>query len=246
MNFDPTTDVDKFQITLFLTPPHSCGYLPDQSASTLFVDPMYKMNAASFQFLLGRGFRRSGSQVYRPYCGACQACVPVRIPVSSWDMKRSFRRIIKRNRVLNVKICSPEFSEERFLLYKKYVASRHADGPMANPSESDFLSFLGCTWGKTLFVEFRLNDQLLMVAVLDHQAGTLSAVYTFFDPEEKKRSLGTYGILWAIEEARRLGKQWLYLGYWIDSCQKMAYKSRFFPLEAYVGQEWVVLSDDCS
>jgi leucyl-tRNA---protein transferase len=243
MNFDPSSGVDTFRLTLFLTPPHSCGYLPGRSASTLFVDPMYPMSSEIYQFLLAQGFRRSGTQVYRPYCGSCQECIPIRLSVSDFKPGRSFRRILKKNQDLTMESVAPLFSEERFTLYQDYIKDRHDDGPMANPEPDDFTSFLGCTWGQARFVEFRLEGRLVMVAAVDHQSLSLSAVYTFFDPQLSPRSLGTFAILWEIEEARRLGKEWLYLGYWIPNCQKMAYKSRFKPLQAYRKKQWVWLAN---
>ena len=241
MNFDPATAADKLRLTLFLSPPHPCGYLSQVSAATLFVDPMYRMSSTTYQLLLGRGFRRSGSQVYRPYCGECQACVPVRIPVASYKPQKSLRRVWKKNLDLSVEICAATYTDERFALYKSYLEARHHDGPMANPEPDDFVNFLGCTWGKTRFLEFRRQGQLLMVAVVDEQSNSLSAVYSYFAPAESKRSLGSYAILWEIEEARRMGKQWLYLGYWVEACKKMSYKSRFKPMQVYHEQKWMLI-----
>jgi leucyl-tRNA---protein transferase len=238
MNFDPSSATDKLRLTLFLTPPHPCGYFPDRSAATLFVDPMYKMTPDIYQLLLGQGFRRSGVQVYRPYCGICQECLPVRVPVELFRPGKSFRRILKKNRDVVAELSSPQFSQERFDLYQTYITDRHGDGPMANPSPDDFISFLECSWGEARFVDFRLQGRLVMVAVLDYQDDSLSAVYTYFDPAESQRSLGTFAILWEIEEAHRLGKEWFYMGYWVENCQKMSYKARFRPMELYRGRKW--------
>ncbi len=238
MNFDPSSGSDKLRLTLFLTPPHVCGYFPERMAATLFVDPRYRMTPTVYRLLLARGFRRSGVQVYRPYCGECQDCVPIRIPVESFKAGRSFRRVWNKNRDLTVTVSQALYSDERFQLYKSYIDSRHDDGPMADPSIDDFTSFLDCSWGTPHFVDFRLDGRLVMVATLDYMQDSLSAVYTYFDPALSRRSLGTYAILWEIAEARRLGRQWLYMGYWVETCRKMSYKSRFRPMEVYKEQQW--------
>jgi arginine-tRNA-protein transferase len=128
--------------------------------------------------------------------------------------------------------------EEHFQLFQRYQRARHAEGGMADAGREAFMDFLGCAWSDTRFVEFRLGDDLLAVAVVDRLLGGLSAVYTFFDPRQSARGLGVFAVLWQVEEARRLGLDWLYLGYWIRDCRKMAYKSRYRPLEAWVDGVW--------
>ncbi|MBF0427555.1 MAG: arginyltransferase [Magnetococcales bacterium] len=228
---------------LLLSQPHACGYLPDPMAATLYVDPTTPMDMAKFEYLLSIGFRRSGTIVYRPWCAECTACIPVRLPVAAFNPSRSLRRIIKRNQDLTVHQEEPVFTAERFDLYRRYLNSRHADGPMANPSETDFYDFLHSEWCTVRFIDFRLQGRLLLTAVMDQLPNTLSAVYSFFDPDENHRSLGSYAILWEIEQALRLGLPWLYLGYWIADSQKMRYKSRFQPLEAYILRQWRLLPE---
>ncbi|MBF0426380.1 MAG: arginyltransferase [Magnetococcales bacterium] len=226
------------RLNLFLTPPHACGYLPDQRASTLFVDPSDTMHPALYEQLLERGFRRSGKHVYRPFCSACRACVPVRIPVAEFHMQRSLRRVWKRNADLTHRDLAPEWHPDHFDLYRRYLNHRHHGGPMDNPQPETFIEFLVGEWPHTRFHEFRLHGRLVMVAVVDNQPESLSATYTFFDPELEARSLGTYAILWEAAHAQQLGKSALYLGYWIAACRKMRYKGRFRPLEAFDDTRW--------
>ncbi|MBF0445576.1 MAG: arginyltransferase [Magnetococcales bacterium] len=239
MNFDPTSRDDLLRLTLYLTPDHDCGYFRGRSAATLYVDPAYEMSALTYQFLLYQGFRRSGNQVYRPYCSDCHECIPIRLPVEKFKLSKSLRRVWKKNQDLTVKIFPPSLTQERFELYHAYINNRHDDGPMVNPTPDDFLSFLDCSWGQTQFVEFRQDAKLLMVAVMDSLDDSLSAVYTFFDPTFASRSLGTYAVLWEIQEAQRIAKEWLYLGYWVKACKKMRYKSRFKPMQIYQERNWV-------
>jgi leucyl-tRNA---protein transferase len=239
MNFDPSSSDDLLRLTLYLTPDHVCGYFKGRSAATLYVDPAYEMSARTYQFLLYQGFRRSGDQVYRPYCKDCHECIPIRLPVEKFKKSKSLRRVWNKNQDLEVETFPPSLTQERFELYRAYINTRHDNGPMVNPTPDDFLSFLDCSWGQTPIVEFRLDGKLLMVAVMDRLDDSLSAVYTFFDPAFASRSLGTYGVLWEIQEAQLLGKEWLYLGYWVEACKKMRYKSRFKPMQIYQERKWV-------
>ncbi len=229
------------RLNLYLTPPHPCGYLPGREAATLFVDPGQPMNPALYDHLLERGFRRSGEHVYRPYCGACRSCVPVRIPVARFQPGRTLRRIWKRNRDLVHENRTSGFRREYFELYRRYLAIRHSGGTHGQPEPADFMNFLGAHWAHTRFHEFRLDGRLALVAVTDVQPHSLSAVYTFFDPDLAARSPGTFAILWQTAQALREGRSWLYLGYWVADCPKMSYKARFNSLEAYDEGGWITL-----
>ncbi len=134
-----------------------------------------------------------------------------------------------------------KFREEHFELYQRYVNHRHNDGSMANPSKSDYHRFLICDWTETLFFEFRMNRQLVAVAVSDIMNSGLSAVYTFFDPDHNSRSLGHFAILNQIEQVLSRDLEYLYLGYWIKNCNKMNYKIRYRPLEGFFSDQWIPL-----
>ena len=227
-------------LALYITDWHSCSYLPDLEARTLFVDPSAPMDGATYQALLAQGFRRSGAHIYRPACGACERCIPLRVPVRDFAPNRSQRRNLARNGGQVVLRDSPaRFDPEQYALYCAYVQSRHAGGSMAEASETSYREFLVAPWGgETRFLELRIGERLIAVAVTDRLPGCLSAVYTFFDPELTAQAPGTYAILCQIESARRLGLDHLYLGYWIADCRKMGYKDRFRPLEARIGERW--------
>jgi arginine-tRNA-protein transferase len=218
--------------------PHPCNYLPDKQALTVFADPNAPMTTAIYSRIIEYGFRRSGEYVYTPKCPDCNSCISVRIPVRGFIPSRNQRRVINKNSALSVHHHPAEFNNEHYQLYRTYIHSRHSGGGMDNPTPQDYLKFLSSTWNHTAFYEIRLRHQLIAVAVVDHLHTGLSAVYTYFDPHEEKRSLGTYAILWLIEEARRLGLTWLYLGYYIPNCQKMNYKDRYRPLEAFINGQW--------
>jgi arginine-tRNA-protein transferase len=162
----------------------------------------------------------------------------VRIPVADFSPRRSQRRILRANCDVTLCACPDRFDDEHFALYRAYTAARHEDGDMAQASPKEYLSFLTADWCDTVFYELRENDQLLGVAVTDRVDNGLSAVYTFFDPMQQRRSLGTLAILLQIEQARVEGRDYLYLGYWIRDSPKMAYKSGFRPLEIWYDGRW--------
>jgi arginine-tRNA-protein transferase len=232
---------DLSTIRLFATHPHACSYLQEQDATTVFVDPNAKIDGLLYQQLSELGFRRSGGHVYRPQCEQCQACVPARIPVSGFKLNRSQRRCWKRNQDLTVRIVENLDSSEHFRLYERYISERHGDGDMFPATRSQFDSFLTREWGITRFLELRLGPKLAAVVVCDEMDNALSAVYTYYDPDLQRRSLGTYGILLQIEMARSKQLDYLYLGYWIKACPKMSYKSQFRPLELMLNRRWVLL-----
>lgn len=226
-------------LKFYATHPHACSYLQDQRATTLFLDPQQPIDVDTYSHLSELGFRRSGDHLYRPHCQACSACIATRIPAADFTPSRQQKRIIKRNADLQVSAQSPRVTDEIYQLYARYIESRHADGDMYPPSREQFGSFLVRDWPFSLFYEFRLDGELLAVAVTDHMRNGLSAVYTFFDPDQPRRSLGRFAILWQIEEARRTGVEAVYLGYWIKNCRKMSYKTEYRPLEMLVNERWV-------
>ncbi|MCK5365357.1 MAG: arginyltransferase, partial [Gammaproteobacteria bacterium] len=178
-----TVRVEPERLLLFATPAHDCSYLPGNDATTLFVDPEFPKDSGVYTLLSRNGFRRSGEHVYRPNCQDCRACVPVRLPVEKFSPRRSQRRAVRDNRDLRMLPRQSEFCEEHFLLYSRYLGARHAHGGMDNPTRQQYREFLLSSWADTLLYEFRLAGHLVAVAVTDHLADGLSAVYTFFDPD---------------------------------------------------------------
>jgi len=232
---------NRHNLKFFISTPNPCGYLHDRDSVSLFADPKFPFTPAVYDLLIDHGFRRSADYIYRPNCPDCNLCTPVRIPVDGFKPSKSQRRIWKKNQDLEVTTHTVELVEEHYLLYKKYQQSRHGEGEMAKHDIDRYFEFLDSEWSETLLIEFRLEDRLVGVAVTDVIRRGLSAFYTFFDPELDKRSLGSFAILWQIELTKRLKLPWLYLGYWINECQKMNYKTRFLPLEMRVDEEWITI-----
>lgn len=229
-------------LKVYTTYPHSCSYLEDQEATTLFVDPRQPVDKQLYSKLSLLGFRRSGNHIYRPHCTHCEACVPARIPVAQFEPKRSQRRTLNRNEDLRVQRTEDLRDDAAFQLYRRYIELRHADGDMFPPDREQYESFLNNAWDCTHYYRFYDRQTLVALAVVDELQDGLSAIYTFFEPLADKRSLGSYAILWQIQRARALGLDHLYLGYWIKGCRKMSYKSDYRPLELYVNGRWTAIS----
>ncbi len=226
-------------LSFYATPVHECSYLANHEAVTVFADPEFRKDTALYSVLSRYGFRRSGQHIYRPRCPTCNACVPVRVPVREFKPRRSQRRAWQANQDLQVNRREPVFDEEHFALYRRYLENRHRGGGMDNPSRDQYMEFLTSPWSETVFYEFRLHGRLLGVTVADQLEDGLSAVYTFFDPEGRHRSLGVFAVLWELDQAKRQGLDWLYLGYWIKEAPKMRYKTEYQPLEFFRSGHWV-------
>ncbi len=218
---------------------HACSYLDDQQARNIYPDPKLIMTNNLYSQLIQLGFRRSGDFSYRPYCEHCQACIPVRINTEKYKPNRSQRRCLANNQDVTMNLLEPIFDEEHFALYQRYLSGRHIGGGMDNPTEDNYMGFINSKWSDTALLEFRINKQLVAIAVTDFVADGASAFYTFFEPKYAKRSLGTYAIMQQIKFTRSNNQPHLYLGYWIKNCQKMVYKQNFSGLEAFKEQRWL-------
>ena len=227
-------------LKIFPTGMHPCSYLPGLIARNAVVDPDYEMTPDIYDYLIKSGFRRSGEQVYRPYCHTCEECVTTRIPVASFKRSRSQKRNWNVNKDLIVKINHDGFRDEYLPLYQRYLASRHDSQDFEGVEK-----FLVADWCDIQFIEFYSADndveKLIGVAVIDAVKSGFSAVYTFFDPDEKSRGLGIYAVLWQIEYAQKQELEYVYPGFWIKDCRKMNYKTRFQPIEGLIKGNWVAL-----
>jgi len=231
---------DHTKLSFFASTAEPCSYLDDRNAISAFANPNIDMDMTTYNELIHHGFRRSGGYVYRPHCPDCNECISVRVPLKNQQFTRNELRTIKRNSDLTVIPVKGKFRTEHFDLYKSYINSRHNDGSMANPSKADYHRFLICDWTDTIFIEFRLNGQLIAVAVSDILSTGISAVYTFFDPQYAARSPGHFAILAQMSEAKARDLEYLFLGYWINKCDKMSYKRRYKPLEGFIKDEWIL------
>ncbi|NVJ49433.1 MAG: arginyltransferase [Gammaproteobacteria bacterium] len=240
MQQDPNDELLK--LTFYATPAHSCSYLPDKQATTVFLDPEKQISKKLYTRLSESGFRRSGSHIYRPHCEQCQACVPVRIPVAQFNPNRSQKRCLKKGAHFSAEMSAAEFSPEHYQLYERYLSARHHDGDMYPPSEQQYRDFLFSDWSNTEFLNIYDGQKLITCSVVDRLSNGFSAVYTYYDPDYAKFSLGRLAILQLIEQAKSAAMEYLYLGYLVKDCRKMKYKSEYRPLDCLVGNRWVRLN----
>ena len=234
----------------YLTAPSPCPYLPGKEERKVFTHIVGKRARDLNEILTQGGFRRSQTIAYRPACDSCRACVSVRVVVDEFSPSDNLRRVRKLNRDLIGAATANRPTSEQYSLFRRYLDARHTDGGMADMTVLDYSMMVEDSHVDTKLVEYRRRGidsgitgrgagGLIGVCLTDEMADGLSMVYSFYDPEQADRSLGTFMILDHIERAKRLGLPYLYLGYWVEGSKKMAYKARFMPQERLLPQGWV-------
>lgn len=219
--------------------PYPCPYLPGRMARQRgFRVP--GMPGPLYHELMDRGFRRSGDVFYAMACDGCRLCVPIRVPVATFAPSKSQRRALRRNEDVTVQTGTPVFTPAKFALYRRYLQVQHGrtDEGGSGESEAEFAASMYGAVVDSVEVTYTLGDRLLAVSLLDVCPDSVSAVYHFYDPDERDRSLGVFSVLMEIEFARQLGVPHYYLGYWIEGAKTMHYKANYRPHELLRAGRW--------
>lgn len=233
----------------YLTAPSPCPYLDGRQERKVFTHLVGEKAPEINDMLTLGGFRRSQNIAYRPACENCRACVSVRVLVDGFTPSRSQKRILAGNKDLIGVEMPAAPSSEQFSLFSDYLANRHSDGGMAGMSSLDYAMMVEDSHVNTRVIEYRRRGPdsgitgkgegpLIAMALSDVLGDGLSMVYSFFDVDEDRKSLGSFMILDHIARARKLGLPHVYLGFWVEQSSKMAYKSRYQPQQHLTLNGW--------
>lgn len=227
------------QLLFGLTAEHPCSYLPQQQERLVFTLPDQPLDADLYRQLMDYNFRRTGDQLYRPYCLQCQACQASRVLVPDFKPSISQRKLIKKAKQAgwHWTFGQPQTVARYYPLYQQYISEKHADGVMYPPSEEQLASLLSCSWLQSSVIEQYIGAELVGVILLDPMPDGLSAVYSFYQPQAEL-AFGTLAILATLFHSQSQGLPFLHLGYFVADCTKMAYKANFRPQQRLIGGKW--------
>jgi len=222
----------------YVTAPQPCPYLDGKVERKLFTALFGDDAKALNNSLSHQGFRRSQNVLYRPTCPNCNACMSARVKVNEFTPSKSQKRVLKRNEGLRREVKAPWATDEHYLLFQKYLGNRHANGGMADMDEFEFGAMIEETPVQSRIVEYYDGETLVAACLIDVLSDGLSLVYSFFNTDMARNSLGTYIVLDHIQMCKEAGLPYVYLGFWVPGSQKMAYKAKFHPLEVFRGNTW--------
>lgn len=221
-----------------ITQPFQCNYLLEEEERLLVAVDERLHNTEQYSWLMANGFRRSGDQIYRPHCINCKACKSIRVICDQFTLSKSQKRLLNKNKSYTLKT-STHAKDIYYELYENYINTIHHDGSMFPANIAQYETFTQSNVSEQLFIETWDEDILISVAVTDVLVDALSAVYTFYHPDYRSNGLGVFSILNQIKLTNDYKKAFLYLGYQIDSCQKMNYKNKYYPYQELIENSWI-------
>ena len=211
-----------------LSPPMPCPYLPDRVLvyTSFYAD---SLDCRELAWFLSRGWRKFGHNFFRPACPGCRECIPLRVPVERFRASRSQQRVLRRCAHLRVSFGPLRYESALFDLYHMHSRVRFGQ----ENSFEDFAASLHSPSCPTVLSRYEEDGRLVGAGYLDRSSDGLSSVYFVYDPDVSHLSLGTFSVLREIAETRRLGLPYYYLGYVVQGCARMTYKSKFAPHQLY-------------
>lgn len=223
----------------FLAPQTRCEFLPEQTRQ-LEYEVVRRMTAGEYMTRMREGWRRFGHAMFRPVCPSCRACRSLRIDVAAFRPGRSQMRAWKANQHdVRLVVGSPQPSREKWQLFERFHAFQHEAKGWPSQGGEDTFTFMENPFATEEWCYY-LDDRLIGVGYVDDLADGLSAIYFYYDPDERQRSLGTFNVLSLVEAARQRGLSHLYLGYYVRGCRSLEYKGRFRPSEVLADDgQWV-------
>ena len=191
------------------------------------------ITAAEYAERLEQGWRRFGGMLFRPQCPACQACQTLRVDVANFQPNRSQRRALHANQNdIEVRVGLPSVSRAKLKLYDRFHELQTDRKGWPEHPAKDAASYRESFVHNPEFTEehgYFLADRLVGVGYADRLADSMSAIYFFYDPDLRQRSLGTFNVLRLLEECSRRHYAYLYLGYYVHGCRSLEYKANFKP-----------------
>lgn len=229
---------NEYFITSITSPIEPMLVFPEHitSLEELALDDEQKLSIllAKADYLFSIGFRRSGDLFYLNLCQECSDCIPIRVPVKDFEITKKYRRILKNNSDIRIECVKSEITDEKIKLFQKYNSLRHDnDGDCFS-----HLSSLHTGYDGICEMDYFIDNKLIAVGILDLGSDCTSSNYFYFDPDYSKRSLGVFSVLKEIEFTRQSGKEFYYLGFYLENSPKMRYKSQYQPAQLYINQEW--------
>lgn len=217
----------------FTSPVEPCGYLPDRMWRLKY-EIVGQITPGEYEQRMNSGWRRFGYSLFTPDCETCRACQSLRVDVRRFRPDRSQRRAEAANRDLTIAVGPPSVSIDRIDLYDRFHRYQELSKGWPGHREENPGSYLESFVNNPFVTQewcYRIGDRLVGVGYVDRLPGSLSAIYFFYDPDERDRSLGTFNVLSILRAARIAEIPYVYLGYFVSGCRSLEYKARFQPNE---------------
>ena len=230
--------INKYSHNFFLSNTEACSYIENKEERKIFTIMDDPGNKDEYESLIKFGFRRSHNILYNQVCDNCSLCKSIRINCVNFNPSKSQKRVIKKNYGIYEKQLKTKPSLKQFELFKNYLKFKHDQSEMNGMNYSDYKKMMEAPGVETKIYEYYYKKELVACVISDFLDDSISMVYSFYSKEILKNSLGKYMILDHFELAKNLNKNYVYLGYWVEGCNKMDYKSKFNSSEVLINNKW--------